>query len=874
MARPIKKHLQKKAVAKKYYLENEFLVYEIELINFWVSPRNLCAQFIHGDNESDLSIESDGSIIFVRVPVENLRGINEVAYIDLKINNKSVWITKSTRWDNFCESILIEKKYITTNINKRIIIANHFKELTFIPEMIPTTVVSTHYNSLALTFDNTAVIPDLNQLEIYAFNHDKFVILNGVRKASSTDIVIADFQPLLTGLWRLFLKMNEAFYPLEMSNDSSWQFDTYNHDVSMLVKGDCFYLHAEPHLFPHGSIAINMFEDDQLFLAIESNVKQTNTNFTLILAELTTSFEQSYPLEKTIDSLMTRIPLNDLCSTFFNKQFFIVDNSADPKRYQFELKKHHLSSALTTYKITCDSQILTLKFYKQKDRSLGLKVMKPYIRRRITGIEDFKIRGFVLLLNRFVECQTFLLLEERDSGVSIKIPVLNRFSIDLMQLDLMQLKSKDKTIIDFYVVVEDKDAQVIQKEKIAYRHSDYKKDNFYDYQVIEDASQNEHHFLLTTTPYDNLKLESFTIPNDMKLPETVIKDDNVWLIGERYNTAQDNGIVFFNWLRNHTAVEAYYVIEDNNADFELIRNNPYVVVFGSQQHFDVALKAKVLLGTHDLENILPYKPAAGFFGYEETYKVFLQHGVLGRKNVEYHKKYYDLPFDLFIVSSEAEKTDIVVDEMGYDKDEVVVTGLARFDQLIQTEPAKDILLMPTWRDWINTDERFLESDYFAAYASLIRNEKLLKLLDDYDVNLNFYPHFRAQDYFENETEQLHERIKFIPFGSETVQNLLLRHALLLTDYSSVSFDFTLLKKPVIYFHFDEERFFRRGILRPIEETFIGGIATTEDEMVELISERIKNQFSNYDYDISAIIKYDDLSNCERIYEHVQKLFVD
>ena len=182
--------------------------------------------------------------------------------------------------------------------------------------------------------------------------------------------------------------------------------------------------------------------------------------------------------------------------------------------------------------------------------------------------------------------------------------------------------------------------------------------------------------------------------------------------------------------------------------------------------------------------------------------------------------------------------------------------------------------MPTWRDWINTDERFLESDYFAAYASLIRNEKLLKLLDDYDVNLNFYPHFRAQDYFQNETEQLHERIKFIPFGSETVQNLLLRHALLLTDYSSVSFDFTLLKKPVIYFHFDEERFFRRGILRAIEETFIGGIATTEDEMVELISERIKNQFSNYDYDISAIIKYDDLSNCERIYEQVQKLFID
>ena len=874
LAKPIKKHLLKKAIAKKYYLENEYLVYEIELINFWVSPKSMQAQFIHDDTETDVSVDSKGTTIFLRVPVRDLRTISEVAYLELTINNKSVWITKSTRWDNFCESILIEKNYITTTINKRIIIANHFKELTFIPKMIPTTVVSTQYNSLVLSFEDAGGFPDLDRLEVYAFNHDKFVILNGVRETTSDDIVISDFHPLLTGLWRLFFKMNGAFYPLEMSNDSFWKFDTYNHEVSMLTKGNCFYLHAEPHLFPHGSIAINMYEDDQIQLAIEFNDEQIDTDFTLILEEPTTSDVKSYPLEKTLDSLTTKIALNDFCTTFFKKQFFISENSAEPKRYQFELQKHHLSSALTTYKITCDSQMITLKFYKQKDRSLGLKVMKPSIKRMIVGIDDFKIKGFVLLLNRFVQCQAFLLLEERDSAASIKIPIHNRFSVDLLQLDLVQLKSKDKTIIDFYVIVEDQDARVIRKEKIAYRHANYRKDTFYDYQMIEDASDNEHHFLLTTTPFNNLKIESFTIPNDIRLPENVLKNDNVWLIGERYNTAQDNGIVFFNWLRENTAIEAYYVIEDNNDDFELIRNNRHVVVFGSQQHFDVALKAKVLLGTHDLENILPYKPAAGFFGYEETYKVFLQHGVLGRKNVEYHKKYYEHPFDLFIVSSEAEKSAIVVDEMGYDEDEVVVTGLARFDQLVQTEASKDILLMPTWRDWINTDARFLESDYFTAYSNLIRNEKLLKLLDDYDVNLNFYPHYRAQDYFQNESEHLHDRIKFIPFGSETVQNLLLRHALLLTDYSSVSFDFSLLKKPVIYFHFDAEHFFRRGILRPIEETFIGGIATTEDEMVELIRERIKHQFSNYDYDISGIIKYDDLSNCERIYEQVQKLFTD
>src|SRR5690606_2333303 len=132
-----------------------------------------------------------------------------------------------------------------------------------------------------------------------------------------------------------------------------------------------------------------------------------------------------------------------------------------------------------------------------------------------------------------------------------------------------------------------------------------------------------------------------------------------------------------------------------------------------------------------------------------------------------------------------EKQVIVMDEMGYDDHEVAATGLARFDNLVQVNPPKDILLMPTWRDWINTDEQFLKSEYFLAYSNLIQNEKLLQLLEECNVNINFYPHYRAQDYFQSEIENMHERIKFIPLGSQTVQQLLIDHALLITDYSSV-----------------------------------------------------------------------------------------
>src|SRR5690606_17081622 len=123
---------------------------------------------------------------------------------------------------------------------------------------------------------------------------------------------------------------------------------------------------------------------------------------------------------------------------------------------------------------------------------------------------------------------------------------------------------------------------------------DYKKDTFYSHTVQRDDDGNEHHFLVTTTPFNNLKIETFTVPGAIYVPVDVgFKDPNVWLVGERSNTAQDNGIVMFHWLRENTAVEAYYVIEEDSLDYAAIRHLDHVLVFGSPEHFEVAFRAGV-----------------------------------------------------------------------------------------------------------------------------------------------------------------------------------------------------------------------------------------------------------------------------------------
>ena len=70
---------------------------------------------------------------------------------------------------------------------------------------------------------------------------------------------------------------------------------------------------------------------------------------------------------------------------------------------------------------------------------------------------------------------------------------------------------------------------------------------------------------------------------------------------------------------------------------------------------------------------------------------------------------------LFVVTSEPEQK-IIEKYFGYDKEEVIVTGFSRWDVLEdRSDPAhKEILLMPTWRNWLEdiSEEAFRKSEYY------------------------------------------------------------------------------------------------------------------------------------------------------------------
>ena len=99
----------------------------------------------------------------------------------------------------------------------------------------------------------------------------------------------------------------------------------------------------------------------------------------------------------------------------------------------------------------------------------------------------------------------------------------------------------------------------------------------------------------------------------------------------------------------------------------------------------------------------------------------------------------------------------------------------------------------------------------------------------------------------------------------------------MTDFSSVAMDFAYMKKPLVYYQFDKEKFRKShhqiGYFDFRKDGF-GPVCVSEQEVIENIIYFHKQGFANDETYLERHQKYFDLwdaQNCERNYKAIKEM---
>ncbi len=366
-----------------------------------------------------------------------------------------------------------------------------------------------------------------------------------------------------------------------------------------------------------------------------------------------------------------------------------------------------------------------------------------------------------------------------------------------------------------------------------------------------------------------------------------LRKREIWVICEDKNEARDNGFCFFEYMcREHPEIECVYALSRKSPDLEKVRAVGKVIPFGGFRHWIYYWGAEYNVSSQKAGG--PNKAVCyvlEVFGLKKSNSVFLQHGIT--KNDAKWLYYSETKMRLFICGAKPE-TDFVKEKFGYPEGHVAYTGFARFDDYHgAATDEKKVLLMPSWREWIASKNEFSDvyedtsdftkTEYFEKYEELINSPRLCKILEERDLTLCFYPHRNMQKYLRFFSAGS-DRIKILSNRNSDIRELLMTSAVMITDYSSVALDFAYMKKPVVYYKFDEERFreaqYAEGYLDD-RTAGLGKVCESADGVCDLLEEIYDRGVGNVTEEFAAAHKaffpLFDADNSKRIYEAIKAL---
>lgn len=379
-----------------------------------------------------------------------------------------------------------------------------------------------------------------------------------------------------------------------------------------------------------------------------------------------------------------------------------------------------------------------------------------------------------------------------------------------------------------------------------------------------------------------LRREGISVPERLRAR----RHKNILLITDRPKFGDDNGEALFRYIQNERPdlrKRTWFVLDRSAPSYAELSKTGRLVEPGSRKHRELYLNAKILFSSHisEVYNNPFYQDAdACYQDLTDFTFVWLQHGVtmnaVGSVFSRIRRR-----LDGVVVATEHEREYALTPDFGHAEGSVISSGFPRFDLLrdVSSEEAPTILYMPTWRAWLTGQrladgtsmalDNFTENAYFTHQQSFLQNGELLGALERSNSTLEMVLHPAMSAYAGAYEELSSERVRIHPPGSVRYRDLFARGSALVTDYSSVFFDFAYLRKPTVFDHSDNEEFrakhYGEGIF-DYSRSAPGPIAYSTEELVRNVCSVIRNGFKldeAYATRLDSVFLHRDRDNAAR-----------
>lgn len=354
--------------------------------------------------------------------------------------------------------------------------------------------------------------------------------------------------------------------------------------------------------------------------------------------------------------------------------------------------------------------------------------------------------------------------------------------------------------------------------------------------------------------------------------------NKVILFEKKSEKYEESASVLYENLIDNSYNKAFYILDKNSKDIKYInkeyrRNIIYKYTF---KHYLYFFCAKTMIGTempeHSIDLRIANKYALKKVNSRYLNFVFLQHGVMYMISLSsisrmFFRKNTNIKSQRVIVSSELEAKHFI-DYANYLNPDIYICGLPKFDRNKWKKDADKIIIMPTWRPWEYNQSRldFVETKYYKMVSRIFK-----AIPDKYKNNVIILPHPLIAEMI---SEIQNDMKKYMNF-KDKYDDLLQQAKVLITDYSSISYDAFYRGSNVIFYWEEKdycmEQYGEGTKLMLNEENCFGDICYEPNQLSEVIEKNyLQDQNKKYIDNYCKIVEFNDGKNTDRLINYLKK----